>query len=653
MTQRHRGPRAAVVVAAILTTCTSCSPDVGDSPRQTGTPVVRYSLDNLLNSVSYSGLILSPDGTNLLTSSNASGTFQLVELPLDGSAARTITEGSQSSNMAVGYFPSGDRMLFSADRDGDEQFRLYAGRAGGDATDVIGEGRTTFLGWKSDGSAFFVGNDSRDPRVSDVYEVSVEDYGTRRIFENDDLYIPGPVSQDGGLIALARISDDRSQHLEIHEVASGERIPVTAPNAHVWSGGTTSDTSSTLTFSPDGRYFYYTTDKWHEFQRLMRFDIAARSHEAVLRYDWDIRSIAFSEDGARLAVAVNENARQVLYVYDAETIELLGSVNHANESVDSYVLTDRAEEVIYIARSAQMPGDIFIEDLAAASRIALATSLSDTIDAADLVHAQPVTYSAHDGLHVPGLLYKPHGASVANPVPALVMIHGGPGGQARVGYEPWVQFVVNRGYAVFAVNHRGSAGYGKTFYHMADQAHGKADLRDIVAAKEFLNTLDFVQRGQIAVFGASYGGFLTLAALTDYPDAFKAGIDIFGITNWSRTFRLRPPWWATTWTIREYGMGDNADEAYWDALSPLNNAERITKPLLVLQGANDPRVHKIESDELVERVRRNGIPVQYVVFDDEGHGFRKRANQVVAFSAIIEFLDNHLGSTDNPAHVRP
>ena len=653
MTDRKLGARAPAAAVAIMAACAACSPPSGELSGSTDNGVVRYSLEDLLDSVSYAGLALSPDGENLLTSSDSSGTFQLVEIPLDGSAPRAVTGGSESSCMAVGYFPGGDRFIFQADQDGNEQFRLYAGHAGGDATPVMGEGRTSFLGWKSDGSSFFVSNNARDPRVSDIYEVSADDYSSERVFENNDLYIPGPVSRDGTLIALARITDDRSQHLHIFEVATGEHIQVTAPNMHVWSGGTTSATASTLAFSADGRYFYYTTDKWHEFQRLMRFDIATRSHEAVLRFDWDIRSVGFSEDGSRLAVAVNENARQVLYVYDSDSLELLGSVDNANESVAGHVFTEDADKVIYIARSGQMPGDIFVQDLSAGSRRVLAASLSDRVDAEDLVHGRTVEFSSHDGLHIPGLLFVPHGASAADPVPALVMIHGGPGGQSRVGYEPWVQFIVNRGYVLFAVNHRGSGGYGKTFFHMADQAHGKADLKDVIAARDYLNGLEFVQRDQIAVFGGSYGGFLALAAMTNHPDVFKAGIDFFGVTNWPRTFRLRPPWWDTTWTIREYGMGDNDDEAYWNALSPLNNAGNISKPLLVLQGANDPRVLKIESDELVDRVRRNGTPVEYIVFDDEGHGFRKKKNQVAAFAAIIDFLDKYLDGAGAPARIQP
>lgn len=632
------------VSASLLVGCGQPGPEVQETQarQKTAKAVARYPLEDLMDSVSYRGLFISPDGNKILTSSNAGGTFDLVELPLDGSAPRNITDAEDDTNMVVGYFPDDERILYASDQGGNEQFRLYVRSPDGSIRDLALPGRTRLTGWKADGSAFFTENNRRDPRVSDVYEVSTSDLSKKQIFKNEDLYIPGPVSVDGNLIALAKISDDRSQHLEIYNVKKAEYTAVTAENMHVWSGGMTSATASTLAFSPDGEYLYYTTDKWHEFQYLKRYHIPTGKQEEVVRFDWDVTSIQISRDGSAIVVKVNENAKTALHVYDTSSLQRIGGTDFPDAAVSSYDISNDGAQLAYIVRSGRMPGDIFTQNVVSGDRTRLAKSLSDRVKAEDLVLGEVIEFSSHDGLHVPGVIYKPHGVDKHNKAPAVVYIHGGPGGESGITYEPWVQYIVNNGYVLFAVNNRGSSGSGKTFFHMSDQAHGRADLKDIVASKGFLNSLEFVEHDQVAVFGASYGGFLTLAAMTNYPDTFKAGIDVFGVTNWLRTFKMRPPWWDTTWIIREYGLGDNNDEEYWKALSPLLHASRISRPLLVLQGANDPRVPKVESDELVEKVKANGVPVEYVIFEDEGHGFNKKKNQVAAYGAMIRFLDRYV-----------
>ena len=278
------------------------------------------------------------------------------------------------------------------------------------------------------------------------------------------------------------------------------------------------------------------------------------------------------------------------------------------------------------------------------------TKLTDTLNPAiepeNLVASEVVRFSSFDDLTIPGLLYKPHQANRVNPVPALILIHGGPGGQSRAGYSALIQHLVNHGYAVFAVNNRGSSGYGKTFFHLDDQRHGEDDLQDIVYAKRYLMSLPWVNASEIGVMGGSYGGYLTMAAMA-FTQEFEAGINIFGVTNWVRTLNSIPPWWES---FREYlyaEMGDPAtDEARLYRISPLFHADKITQPVLVVQGANDPRVLQVESDEMVEAMRENGVPVEYVLFDDEGHGFRKKANRIVAQNAYLDFLNTHLKSAE-------
>jgi dipeptidyl aminopeptidase/acylaminoacyl peptidase len=289
------------------------------------------------------------------------------------------------------------------------------------------------------------------------------------------------------------------------------------------------------------------------------------------------------------------------------------------------------------------PADVYMVDLAAGRGARLTTALNPQIKEADQVATEVVRYKTFDGLEIPSILYKPHGASASSKVPAIVSVHGGPGGQSRTGYSANIQHLVNHGYAVLAANNRGSSGYGKRFFHLDDKRHGEVDLQDIVAAKTWLAAQPWVDGERIGIIGGSYGGFMTAAALAFHPDAFAAGIDIFGVTNWVRTLESIPAWWGAQKAALYDEMGDPAtDGVRHRAISPLFHANQIRRPLLVVQGENDPRVLKVESDEIVAAVKANNVPVEYLVFPDEGHGFQGRANRISAQEAYLAFLDRYV-----------
>jgi len=254
-----------------------------------------------------------------------------------------------------------------------------------------------------------------------------------------------------------------------------------------------------------------------------------------------------------------------------------------------------------------------------------------------------VRYKSFDGLEIPAILYQPHGASAQQKVAAIVKVHGGPGGQARMPYSASTQFLVNHGYCVIDVNNRGSGGYGKTFYLADDQKHGREPLWDCVEAKKYLASLGYVDEKKIGILGGSYGGYMVLAALTFKPEEFQAGVDLFGISNWVRTLQSIPPYWESQRKSLYAEIGDPEKQlSMLRGISPLFHADKITKPLMVLQGANDPRVIKPESDEIVAAIKKRGGVVEYVLFDNEGHGFTKKANEIRAYKAILDFLDKHL-----------
>jgi dipeptidyl aminopeptidase/acylaminoacyl peptidase len=289
------------------------------------------------------------------------------------------------------------------------------------------------------------------------------------------------------------------------------------------------------------------------------------------------------------------------------------------------------------------PKDIYLLNLKTKKTEKIVSSLNEKIDANDLVVPLDVTITSFDKLEIPALLYKPKNASKEKKLPALIWTHGGPGGQFNKTYDEYIQYIANQGYVVLAVNNRGSSGYGKTFKSLDNKKHGIDDLKDCLKGKDYLQNLEYVDEGKIGIIGASYGGYLSLAALTFYPEEFSVGVDMFGISNWFNVLNNIPAYWETRKKALYAEMGNpKTDSIMLYNKSPLFFSEKISKPLLVIQGANDLRAPQSESDFIVARVRKNGTPVEYLIFDDEGHGVRKPENIIETLKTISTFLNTYL-----------
>ena len=298
--------------------------------------------------------------------------------------------------------------------------------------------------------------------------------------------------------------------------------------------------------------------------------------------------------------------------------------------------------------TSRTPNNIYLYDLKSKELTKLTSTLNPEIDPEDLVSAEVVRYKSFDGLEIPAIYYKPLNATVNDKKPALVWVHGGPGGQSRVGYSALIQYLVNHGYAVLAVNNRGSSGYGASFFKMDDKNHGEKDLQDVIYGKKWLASQEYINKDQIGIIGGSYGGYMTMAAMTFTPDEFEVGVNIFGVTNWLRTLRSIPPYWESfkNALYQELGDPNTKDSIRLKKISPLFHADNVKNPIMVLQGANDPRVLQVESDEIVAAVKKNDVPVEYMVFEDEGHGFIKKENEIKGYKQILTFLDKYLRDED-------
>lgn len=586
---------------------------------------------------------VSPDGKKLLLSSNESGVFNAFELDLESGERSAVTNSSTNAVFAVSYFPDGERFLYTFDEGGDELNHLFVGGQEGEPIDLTpGENlKAQFGGWINDGANFIVVSNERDPKFFDLYKYDATDYSRELIFENDGGFGSIIINRDGSTVAMVknRTSDDND--IYVKRLGTDE-------DAKLISAHEGNISHSVFDFTPDGSKLVFGTDEYGEFSQAWTYDIADGTRNVLIADDWDIVYLSYSPSGRYRIHGVNADASTVVSIYDTKrgkNVKLPKGLPAGD--LRNVRFFPGEKKVAFLINASNSPSNIFVADLKKRKFEKFTEALNEEIDPSHLVESQVVRYESYDGLEIPSILYKPIGANAENPAPTVVLVHGGPGGQSRTGYSALIQHLVNHGYGVLAANNRGSSGYGKTFYNMDNKKHGDVDLKDIVEARSYLESLDWVDGEKIGVMGGSYGGYMTMAALAFHPDTFDVGVNIFGVTNWVRTLNSIPPWWESFKEALYDEMGDPAtDEERHRAISPLFHADNITKPVLVVQGANDPRVLQVESDEMVAAIEANNVPVEYLLFPDEGHGFLRTENRIAASNAYVSFLNRYLKKSE-------
>ena len=536
-----------------------------------------YTVEQFFGTVSVSGLGFSPDGSKILVSSDQTGILNAYAIPIDGGEPIQLTDSKTESIRVAGYFPNDERFLYMADSGGNELDHVYVQHPDGSVHDVTpGDGlKASMAGWAHDDQSFFVATNERDRRFMDVYEVQADGYARALFYQNDGGYFPGPISRDKRYLVLTKINSNADNDLHLFDRQSGETRHLTPHQGDIMFGA--------ADFTPDGKSLYLTTNEGAEFAHLVQLDLDSGATEVVFQPDWDVTSAGLSDSGTRLTVRVNEDARTRVHMFELPGMTEVELPAMPNLSITGTNLSNDETRLALYASSGSSPNNLYVTELGG-EPTRLTDTLNEAIDPAHLVDAEVVRFESYDGLEVPGILYRPHTASTANKVPAIVMVHGGPGGQSRVAYRGLYQYLVNHGYAVFAINNRGSSGYGKTFYHLDDRKHGDADLDDCVASKQMLIDTGWVDPDCIGIMGGSYGGYMTLAALTFRPTEFAVGVDLFGISNWHRTVNNIPPWWTAQKDALEQEMGDFTDAAFFKAKSPIFHADKIVRPLMVLAG---------------------------------------------------------------------
>jgi len=608
-------------------------------PAAAQTPVKKYTIQQFMNTTRLSGAVFSPDESKLVFNSNQSGTVNAYEMPLTGGAAKPLTTSTTNAIYAQDYLPDG-RLLYSSDEGGNELNHLYVRNADGSARDITPAkgAKVSFDGLSFDKKSLFFTSNERDKQFFDLYEMDVATLTPKLLYKNEGGYFPGGVSDNKRYLSLVKVKTSADQDIYLHDFQTGQTKHLTPHQGEV--------AFSPLQITPDDKKLLYLSDEGSEFKYVKAYDLATGKSEQMEKAAWDVSFAYFSRTGRYRVSGLNQDARTVIKIVDTKTGQDVKLPNLPDGDVTGVTFSDSEKKMAFYVNSSQSPANLFVYDFGTNKVTQLTQSLNPEIAPADLVAGEVIRYKSFDGMEIPALLYKPKGLKPGEKRPALLVIHGGPGGQTRLNYSPLNQYLLNHGYVLLAVNNRGSSGYGKTFFAADDLKHGDADLKDCVESKKFLTATGYVDPAKIGIMGGSYGGYMTLAALTFTPDEFAVGVDLFGVANWLRTLKSIPAWWTAQRESLYKELGDPAkDSVALYNKSPLFHPQRIKKPLIVLQGANDPRVLKVESDEMVAAVRKNGVPVEYVIFPNEGHGFVKKENEIKGYEAILVFLDKYLAGT--------
>ncbi|WP_131741002.1 S9 family peptidase [Actinomadura roseirufa] len=579
-------------------------------------------------------LALSPDAGTVAYSSNAGGRFDLWTVPVAGGPPRRLTRLTGRAVRRVAWAPDGKSLVFTADLDGDEQYRMY--RIGPEGEDLaeIGSGADCqrvlpALPFDSTGRYLAYAANDRDPTVQDLLVRDLAEGTERRVTPPPGVAFEAErFSPDGRWLLAAgyRSNTDVAVYLVDLRDPAADPVCVTAGHGEgLFRPGP---------WLADSSGFYLLTNVWGEFTAVARLGLADGSLDPVARHDWDAELLDAA--GGTLVWSVNEDGRSVLHAaHDGAPLPLPGVPAGV---VTALAAAPGADPVALLIGTAGRPAEIAVVSPSAGFRY-LTDARPAALRVVEPVEPERVTYPASGGRWIHALSYRPRRPGRH---PVVLSIHGGPEAQERPGYvrSGLYQHLLDQGIAVFAPNIAGSTGYGIAHQKLIHRNWGGIDLDDLDHAARHLRAAPGIDGDRMAVMGGSYGGFAALSCLARLPYKWAAGVSMCGPSNLVALARACPPTWKQ---VVAAVLGDpETDAEHLACRSPITYADTITAPLLVLQGARDPRVPRAESDRLVAHLRRRGVDVRYEVFDDEGHGFTSRENELRAYAEIARFLAGHL-----------
>ena len=604
-----------------------------------GFPIERY-----LNIRAASSPALAPGGERVAFLLNVTGTPQVWSVAATGGWPEQLTFYTDRVDF-VRWSPDGAWLLFGKARGGDENAQLYLMSPDGARVRQLTDApkiRYNFGAWSPDGRRISYASNKRNPNFFDVYRMSILTGEEELIYQQDGSNAAAAWSPDGRFIVVSRASDTLSLDNDLYlvELAS-KRVTHLTPHEGAAQFGD-------VHFTRDNRALLLSTNVAGEWQSLARMDLATRKIVPASNAAWDTDASEMSHDGSLLAYALNRDGFSELYVRklneaglgdDKDTPVALpgkGVVGGLDFSRDG-------RKLAFTFAGARFNSDVWLYDLKTRKLEQVTRSSRVGIPQQSFVEPELIRYKTFDGREIPAWYYRPQSVQLngaARSLPVIVSVHGGPEGQERPAFNPTYQYFLSRGYAVLAPNVRGSTGYGKTYTHLDDVKLREDSVKDLAAAVEWLKTSGGADARRIAVMGGSYGGYMTLAAITLYPDLWAAAVEMYGISNFETNLR-NTSGYRRRQREREYGTLAG-DLEFLRSVSPIYKVDRIKAPLLVFQGKNDPRVPYTESEQIVKALRDRNAPVEYTLFDDEGHGFVKLNNRLVVYPKIVDFLERHM-----------
>lgn len=581
---------------------------------------------------------VSPDGTMLAYLAPHQGTLSLWVRTIGQGDDRVVAHDPERALAWAKWQGDGRHILYLQDRAGDENYHLFqVGVCGGIARDLTPGKSLRAMPLRIDPrfpeSALITLN-ARDPRHLDVHRVNLSSGQSVLDTEN-----PGDVSQwlaDNALIVRAAVAQSAGGSYVIRA-----RDTAMAPWRPLDESPFADGQPRLVAFSPDGGALYAITAKEANARRLVRYDLATGARTVVFEDpEYDVEGIHVdpaTRDVVAVAVLKERLAWTALSPSFEADVSALRAVNTGDFTIDDASADGNTLIVRY--QGDTQPEQFYAYDRTRAQAAFLFCSRPHLL-AYELAPMRPVTLRARDGLPLHGYLTLPAGVEPMG-LPTVLYVHGGPWARDRWGFEQIVQWLANRGYAVLQVNFRGSTGYGKAFLNAGDREWAGAMRTDLLDARDWAIEQGYSDSARFAILGGSYGGYAVLTALAWTPDAFTCGVDIVGPSDLTTFIAAIPPYWEALRSLFAKRMGE--DPAFLKAQSPLFRASSIRAPLLIVQGANDPRVKQHESDQIVDALRLAGIPVQYLVFENEGHGLADPLN-LKRFTALTEaFLADLLG----------
>jgi dipeptidyl aminopeptidase/acylaminoacyl peptidase len=582
------------------------------------------------------GPSFSPDGRQVAVIADLSGVPQVWTLPVEGGWPRLVTSGGDPVG-AVRWSPTGEWLALSILPGGGLNSQVYVVRPDGSGLRRLTEGgkeNNNLGGWTDDGKALTLSSNRRLPSTMDAYLLDVASGRLEQVAELNGVGGIQSVSDDGQRLVIARVKSRGDNNLFLLDRASGKEALLTPHDPPgQFSGEVT----------PDGRAVYLASNKDRDLQAFARIRIAADGTPGPIevvaaRPDAELDSFTLNEAGTEAALLWNVAGRNELAFVDLATGASRPGPALPAELAFQLTYAPDGSRLALTASGAASPLDVWVLDRGQGSFRQLTFSPHPGVDLGALVKPELVKYRAHDGLELSGWLYRPRGAKA--PGPYVLSFHGGPEGQERPSFRSDYQALLAQGIGVFAPNVRGSSGFGKRFVNLDNGERRFDGVRDIKVCTDYLVAQGLADPRRLGITGGSYGGYMTMAGVTEFPDLFAAGANLFGIVNFATFFRHSEPWMAAISTV-EYG--DPATQGELLArLSPIHKLDRVKAALMVQHGANDTNVPVVEAEQIVERLKARGLPVDYILFPDEGHGWRKVSNRVRSTTTLVEFFKRHL-----------